>query len=74
MNVSLLCRRQRCRMQQPEPLDSERARSSLTVITDRPLRVPGAPTGQGAKGRFHDWFSLQTLVSRRSTVTTARSS
>ena len=42
MNAFLLCRRQRCRMQEPEPFDSERARSGLTAITGpSPARPPG---------------------------------
>jgi hypothetical protein len=49
MNIFfLLCRRRWCRMQEPEPSDSEWARSGLTVITGpSPARPPGAPMGQG---------------------------
>ena len=60
MNVSLLCRRQRCRMQEPEPFDSEPARSGLTAITGpSPARPPRG--ADRARGDFMTGFSLQTL-------------
>jgi hypothetical protein len=59
MNVFRLRQRQRCRMRETEPFDSERARSGLTAITGpSPARPPG---GRQGSGDFMTRFSLQTL-------------
>jgi len=48
-----IVRRQRGRMQEPEPFDRERARSGLTAITGPSLRCPpGADRVKGQRGDF----------------------